>query len=391
MPAFWIPRPGRQARVFAQTYHRTFSVHRLTYPAALKAAVASAMPPGLEDVLRNIVDGNPQGTRADYLSALYTLAVPFSWEDPPAPSQIVRNSLQVAQVLFTRHDSPAPTDERLLTGAFRTRVSQGLSHVNGWTRTLFSKKERVHIWAVDLSLKGREMKLGADIAFVFETEDPRSPSTKDTVIFATCLQAKRANPTVNADGTAFLDIRRYKTRRNAVAAASTARRKATDDGYSQLRALQATAQRGIPCGYLFYNNDQQANIATPHMPLVKQVSDIEVDIEKSHRTDIGVHSMDMASYFAHLFANVNTIGIRGQDSAELDRLVDDLTTSMPMHLVALSSAADFGNRLRVAMAAAERIKHVREIDVAPLDIAEEDELDDRDLGEPEYPAPRPRR
>jgi hypothetical protein len=384
----WLPGSPwtKEARVFAQTYHRTFSMHRLTYPAALEAAVASAMPPNLNSFLHNIVHGNVCSIRADYRGALYRLAVPYCWEDPPAPSQVIKHSLQVAQVLFTRFDSPAPTEERSLTGSFRARVSQGLSLVNASNRKLFSPWERIHIWAVDLSLKGRETRLGADIAFVFETEDPHSPDTTDTVVFATCLQAKRANPTVNADGTALFDIRRYKTRTNTGAPVPTAR----DDGYGQLRALQATDGRGIPCGYLFYNNDDQAHLATPHMPLVKPVSKIEGNIATQHRTDIGVHSTDMASYFACLFANVNTIGIPGGDAPRLARLVDDLTTSMPEHLVAVSASADFGSRLKVALSMAERIKSVREIDMAALDIAEDADLDDRDFDEPEYPAPRPR-
>ena len=376
--------------MFAQTYHRTFSMHRLTYQAALEAAVASEMPPVLDSILRNIVHGDVRRIRAEYPHALSCLAVPYSWEYPPAPSQVIKHSLQVAQVLFTRHDSPAPTEERSLTGSFRSRVGQGLSFVNGWNRKLFRQWERIHIWAVDLSLKGRETRLGADIAFVFETENPQLPDTTDTVVFATCLQAKRANPTVNADGTALFDVRRYRTRANTAAAVSAARRLARDDGYGQLRALRATYGHGIPCGYLFYNNDEQAHLATPYMPLVKSVSEIEADIETVHRTDIGLFSMDMASYFAHLFANVDTIGIPGGNAPGLARLVHDLTTSMPKHLVALSSSADFGIRLRVALSTAERIKRVRKIDMAALDIAEDADLDDRDFDEPEYPAPRPR-
>jgi hypothetical protein len=308
-----------------QLYWATAAKH----PCALAEAISAQnipFPPG----------GEPPAERvANNLKSLLTYLSSYASETnrPASEHDLIRDAVLMAQTDFARLDCRAPRSEDSLTGSLLSRLSSAVIAIN---RDVSSGSDGarppIGLWSIELIRQGREQRLGGDLALVME---------RDRQLFATCLQAKRADPKSSPDARATANISQPKSEFDRATKTTL-----LSDHLWQLDKLRNVAVglgNRVSAAYIFYNNGERGT-AEPIFPLVKDINRLESNIDAVRRTDLNSGTVDFASYVTRIIGNTN-LAI-SPDPVSLYGLARLLSDSHFTHIVYVGSSVDFVLRLR---------------------------------------------
>lgn len=323
-----------------EVFYRTVGRH----PTVLKAALAIRRRIEARDLPEWMALGAPDNYLVDLRGALEEVA-----RLRPAANRIglLANALLQAQTLFALRDCGAPTREDVLTGLLRAALSEAIDFCHRrMPREVQMEEERntpigllpfrapevpndeeqMHIFAVDLAVRGREARTGADIAFIIDVGTSPRPE-----IVVAVLQAKRGN---NPPGTPLDVARRNKTFPN---------------GDGQLIALRKMAALGCGAAYLIYNNDPVHPIEVPVLPIVKEATALTAAECATLLVDLDTDTVDLAHYLLHLATHSDRERFESGKSPKLVSILKTLIEDDARHLVALSPNPEFGAVLNNAL------------------------------------------
>ncbi|MBN4095673.1 hypothetical protein [Methylobacterium sp. OT2] len=296
--------------------HETFRSYPGTFRSAIEILHASEIK-NLNSL--EAIFSNNETARTYYLSFLDEI----SSVQLDSRSALFYQLLLNAASIFARRDCRIPVREEILTGLLRGAIGFCLDAINAESKFINPNHSRVRIFAADLNVNNRESRTGGDIAFMFDISEDKNRYK----IIPVCFQSKRSNPQ---------EGRRQCIRRT---------NKTDKVGNHQLERLSELAKDNINCAYLFYNNDQDAVIRRPILPVVKTVQDILLDIEQLD-VNLEINTSDLASYIVHLINNEKNVI---SDAQSLEDAATLLVERSIDQIVVISSNMDMVNNLKLVM------------------------------------------